>query len=375
VAASATAAPSPTRPAPGQLATSTSPAATSAPAANGISRPEVVVQGLDVPWALVITPDGRWLVTERTGKIRVVSGGKLQPDPWATLPVSAQSGSELGLLGLALDPSFASNHFVYVFYTYSDSGKLWNRLVRMVDDGGRGRVDRTLIDHIGGAGIHDGGRVKFGPDGKLYVTTGEAGQGTPAQDLASLNGKILRLNSDGTVPADNPFPGSYVYSFGHRNPEGLAWQPDTGRLFVSEHGPSGAPPNCCHDEINLIAPGVNYGWPIVWGVANNPKYRDPVAESGDDTWAPSGAVFVTQGSLRGTLLVAALRGQAVRVFHFSALNGAEVISQEAWFSNQFGRLRDVELGPDGAYYILTSNRDGRGQPGEGDDKILRSTLP
>lgn len=335
----------------------------------------LVATGLEDPWAIDFAPDGREFFTERPGRIRVIQGGALQATPWATLSVSAQANAEKGLLGLALDPDFATNHFVYVYYTYdAPGGGLLNRIVRMRDDGGQGVVDAVLLDGIPGGGVHDGGRLRFGPDRKLYAGTGEAGNPPLAQDLGSLGGKVLRLERDGSVPADNPFSGSYVVSHGHRNVQGLAWHPDSGVLYVTEHGPSGAPPFCCHDEINLIEPGANYGWPVVYGIVGDPRYRDPVHESGaSTTWAPSGATFVTRGPLRGSLVFAALRGRHLHRVVF-APDGRHVAFEESLLQDRFGRLRDVVEGPDGALYVLTSNRDGRGAPAADDDKILRVTL-
>ena len=220
---------------------------------------EVLIRGLDTPWAVDFAPDGRIFITERLGRIRVVEGGRLLPEPWMTLEV--QAVGEAGLMGLALDPQFAQNRFVYVAYTYrASNGRLQNRLVRLREDqkSGKGSLDKVLIDNVAGANNHDGGRVKFGPDGKIYWTMGDAQTTRFAQDLRSLNGKILRINADGTTPTDNPFANSYVYSYGHRNPQGLAWQFKTQRLYSTEHGPSGFQ-GCCRDELNYIEPGKNYG--------------------------------------------------------------------------------------------------------------------
>lgn len=170
-------------------------------------------------------------------------------------------------------------------------------MARLLEREGRGTDLTVILDRIPGASIHDGGRIKFGPEGKLYITTGDAANPSLAQDLNSLAGKILRINSDGSIPEDNPFPGSPIYSYGHRNPQGLAWHPLTKELFSTEHGPSGAPPNCCHDEVNIIEPGKNYGWPIVFGMARDPRFVDPILESGLDTWAPSGAFFYSGNEL------------------------------------------------------------------------------
>lgn len=335
---------------------------------------DVLAEGLVTPWAIDFSPDGRIFLSERPGRIRIIKDGSLQPDPWFTLDV-VEAG-ESGLLGLALDPQFTQSRFVYVAYTYrTTDGKLQNRLVRLREDlsSGRGALDRVLLDGIPGAGGHDGGRVKFGPDGKLYWTMGEVGSPALAQNLSSLNGKILRLNPDGTFPADNPFPNSLVYSYGHRNPQGLAWQPGTGRLYETEHGPSGLPGG--RDEVNYIEAGKNYGWPEISGDETRADMVSPVLQSGiTTTWAPAGAAFVTQGPWAGAMLFVGLRGQALYKLVLDPSDPGKVQSFETLYSGKYGRLRDVAQGPDGAIYILTSNRDGRGRPAPGDDKVLKLTF-
>lgn len=328
------------------------------------------VRELEIPWALAFAPDGRAFVTERPGRVRLVRAGRLDPQPVATLPV-AHVG-EGGLLGLALHPRFPNPPYVYVYYTYQRDG-LRNRVERLREQGGRLVRDRVVLDDIPGAFVHDGGRIRFGPDGMLYVGTGDARQPDLAQDPRSLAGRILRVTPDGEVPPDNPFPGSPVYSLGHRNVQGLAWHPQTRALFATEHGPSGER-GFAHDEVNLVRPGGNYGWPeVLCGQASRPEFVDAVACSGSDTWAPSGAEFVARGAWRGRLLVANLRGAHLRAFVLSP-DGTRVERQEVVLSG-FGRLRDVVVGPDGALYVLTSNRDGRGRPAEADDRILRMPLP
>lgn len=349
--------------------------AAAAPGAGAAARPnlnvEVVARRLQTPWAIAFAPDGRIFLTERPGRIRVIKNGALEKEPWMRLDV--YETGESGLLGLALDPAFGKNRYVYAAYTYRDGGgRMKNRLARLRDDPktGKGVMDRVLLDNAAGAQFHDGGRVKFGPDGKLYWTVGDAQNDRSAQDLASINGKILRLNPDGTVPADNPFPKSPVYSYGHRNPQGLAWQPKTRRLYATEHGPSGFPA-CCHDELNLIEPGKNYGWPLVYGDQTREGAVAPVRQSGNETWAPAGAAFVTRGVWADSLLFTGLRGQTLYRAVFDAGDPRRVAAFERFFVNQFGRLRDVAEAPDGAIYVLTSNRDGRGRPGPDDDRVLR----
>lgn len=348
-----------------------SPTPTTTPPALEITE---LIRDLDTPWAIDFAPDGRIFVSERPSRIRVIKDNQLLPEPWMTLDV-AESG-ESGLLGLALDPQFAQNGFVYVAYTYRTAGgRLQNRLVRLHDDvaSGKGMIDRVLLDGVAGSGNHDGGRVKFGPDGKLYWTVGDAGVSQSAQDLSSLNGKILRINPDGTIPGDNPFPNSPVYSYGHRNPQGLAWQPGTGRLYETEHGPSGLASG--RDEVNYIEAGKNYGWPVITGDEKREGMVSPVLNSGDsETWAPSGAAFASGGVWSGSMLFVGLRGETLYRVVFDKDDPRKVLAFERLLAGKYGRLRDVAQGPDGAIYILTSNRDGRGSPRVGDDKVLKLTI-
>jgi aldose sugar dehydrogenase len=351
--------------------------ASSVPSASQAAAPrvETVVTGLRAPWAIDFAPDGRWFVTERGGQIRVVEGGRLLPEPWLTIDVREQG--EAGLLGLALDPDFATNGYIYVAYGYRDGDRALNRLVRLREDPATrtGVLDRVLLDAIPGAFVHDGGRVKVGPDGKLYWTMGDNPQNPAvAQDPTSMKGVIFRLERDGTIPADNPLPGSPVFAYGLRNSQGLAWQPGTGRLYATDHGPSGAT-GCCRDEVNLIEAGRNYGWPLVSGDETREGAVPPVVHSGTSiTWAPAGAAFVTSGPWAGSLVFTALRGQSLFRLVPDAADPGRAASLERLFEGEFGRLRDVVEGPDGALYILTSNRDGRGQPAPDDDRILRLTV-
>lgn len=335
-------------------------------------RIETFVHGLETPWAIDFASDGRVFITERSGRIRVVNNGQLLAEPWMTLEVT--QASEAGLLGLALDANFAQNGHVYVAYTYrAGFNRLQNRLVRLRDDpkSNKGALDKVLIDNVPGANNHDGGRVKFGPDGKLYWTTGDAQTARLAQDRASLAGKILRLNGDGTIPSDNPVPGSYVYSYGHRNPQGLAWQPATARLYSTEHGPSGFQ-GCCRDEVNFIEAGKNYGWPEIRADEIKSGMVSPAVHAGtSETWAPGGAAFATQGPWAGSLLFTGLRGQTLYRVELDRSDPRKATIAEKLLYRRFGRLRDIVQAPDGRLYLLTSNRDGRGNPAADDDKVLR----
>ena len=330
-------------------------------------RAETVAQGLEVPWALAFTPDGRILVTERRGRIRVIQNGGLLDAPLAVLDVARVS--EAGLMGIALDPEFSANGHIYVCYTYQNGGgTLINRVARLTETGGVAGDHRVVLDGIPGARNHNGCRLRFGPDGKLYITMGDAGQRDNAQNLGSLSGKVLRINPDGSVPQDNPFPGSPIYTYGHRNPQGLDWRPVTGDLFITEHGPSQA------DEVNILRPGGNYGWPIALGQVGNPTYVDPIL-SFTPTLALAGGAFYTGGNLasswQGNFIFANLKASHLHRVVLEPSPFASVISQERLFQGQFGRLRAAAMGPDGYLYFTTSNRDGRGSPMAGDDRVMR----
>ena len=333
---------------------------------------ETIARGLDTPWAIDFAPDGRIFLSERPGRVRIFESGQLRAGPWVTLEVA--SSGEAGLMGLVLDPGFSRNRYIYAAYSYR-TGVFGtrNRLVRLREDDktGAGIIDKILIDDVPGANNHDGGRVKFGPDGKLYCTTGDAQTTRYAQNPKSLNGKILRLNSDGSIPADNPFANSYVYSYGHRNPQGLAWQPGTARLYATEHGPSGFQ-GCCRDEVNYIEAGKNYGWPEIRGDETKDGMLSPVIHSGSsETWAPAGATFVTAGPWSGSLLFTGLRGQSLYRVILDPNNPRKAEKIERHLYRQYGRLRDIVEGPDKALYLLTSNHDGRGSPSADDDRMIR----
>ncbi|MBN1400804.1 MAG: PQQ-dependent sugar dehydrogenase [Anaerolineae bacterium] len=366
---SATLAPSSPTLQPGTPTPTEPPTPTAAPFAP---RVEVVARNLQVPWALAFAEDGRLFFTERPGSLRVIVDGTLEPEPVAELAVA--SSGEGGLLGLTLDPAFVENGHLYAMYTYSDGGRSLNRISRLTLRDGRAGDEQTLLDQIPGARFHDGGRLAFGPDGTLYATTGDAGNPDLAQNLDSLAGKILRLNPDGSVPDDNPFPGSLVYSYGHRNPQGLAWQPGTGILWSTEHGPSGEFGLCCRDELNRIQPGANYGWPAVTADGGDPRFIDPVLHSGNDTWAPAAVAFSTGEALapwQGALFFGALRGAHLQRVTLGGPQGDQVVAVERLYVGDYGRIREVAVGPDGYLYFTTSNRDGRGRPASDDDRILR----
>lgn len=329
---------------------------------------EVVAEGLDVPWEIRFFPDGALLVTERVGRVLRIDPADGATEELGRLPV-AQEG-EGGLLGVALDPEFPTQPYLYLAYTYrtdgTDSG-LANRVSRLTLRGDSVGEELVLVDGIPGAGNHDGARVAFGPDGYLWVTTGDAGKGERAQDLTSLAGKVLRMDRQGRPAAGNPFGDSPVYSYGHRNPQGLAWQTGDPEPFVTEHGPSE------NDEVNHIQAGGNFGWPLTGGPGGGPEFVDPIY-SWTPTIAPAGAVFYEADAIRswrGSLLFVTLKQSDLRRLTPVDASFGAVAGEKVLFDGRFGRLRSIAVGPDGALYIGTSNRDGRGDPRAGDDKILR----
>ena len=328
---------------------------------------EIIAKNLNVPWAIDISNEGKIYFTERSGTVRVIENGKLNPTPLITFSKPFISQGEGGLMGIALDPNYSNNHYIYVMHSYLEVNQIYNRVVRLIENNNKASIDRVLIDKIPGGQIHNGGRIKIGPDNKLYITTGDAGNSSLSQSYTSLAGKILRIELDGRIPRDNPFPNSPVYSLGHRNPEGLAWN-SKNVLYESEHGQS------AHDEINIIKPGANYGWPLVQGDEDSTEIviQKPILHSGEVTWAPSGIALVNQGPWQGKLLVTNLRGQQLLVITLNE-NGEIVKNVESFFKNEYGRLREVVQGKDGSIYISTSNRDGRGNPNIGDDKIIKLT--
>jgi len=344
------------------------------------ARVDTVATGLEVPWGIGFAGDGRVFLSERAGRIRVMENGALRPEPWATLPVAGAADSGAGLLGLALDPEFAASRHLYVMGSFrSADGALENRLYRLTDSAGVAGAPELVLGGLPSARAHAGSAVAFGPDGFLYVTLGDAFDPESAQDPARPGGKILRLDRDGTVPRDNPTPGSAVYARGLRNVQGLAWDSVGHILFATEHGPSSWPwerGRSDHDELNVIRAGGNYGWPVVMGAARHGRFLDPMLE-----WtpaiAPSGIASYhgPYQPWRGSLLVGALKGQELRrIVIDRGASGPRVVREEAVFpTGRFGRIRGVFVAPDGSIWFTTSQRkDPEGRP---DDRIYRLTLP
>jgi len=332
---------------------------------------EVWQQELNVPWELVFLPESnRALITERDGRVLQIKSGKLQNDSYLELDIDSRG--EGGLMGMAPHPSFPEESYIYLMYTYTNSnGNLYNRVSKFKDLGDQAVKEEIIIDQIPAGNNHNGGRIAFGPDGMLYITTGDTFNREIAQDLDNLGGKILRLTPEGSIPEDNPFGNSPVYSLGHRNPQGLAWNPKNGKLFISDHGPSGEDGLRAKDRIKLVEVGSNFGWPDKIGYFKNSEYANPLI-MWENAVPPSGMTFY-----QGDLYVGTLRSQSL-VKIVLAQNNEEynIESIEHLFNDGsgeavYGRIRTAVKGPDGYLYFLTNNRDGRGRPRENDDKILR----
>jgi glucose/arabinose dehydrogenase len=314
---------------------------------------EVIADNLEIPWSIAKSEDTIYL-TERTGSIIKIENGESKRQR-VQLEKELATAAEVGLLGLVLAPDFTETNQAYAYYTYEDSSGQFNRIVTLRLEDDIWREESLLLDQIPSGTYHHGGRVKIGPDEYLYATAGDASDPDLAQDLNSLGGSILRMNLDGTIPDDNPFSDSYIYSYGHRNPQGLTWSSDD-TLYSSEHGSS------ANDEINEIEAGQNYGWPVIEGSEEQEGMVSPLFTSGaDTTWAPSGIDYHD-----GKLYVAALRGTAVLEFNLETGDQREVITN-------YGRIRDVFIEDDSLYFI-SNNTDGRGNPQENDDKLYRISL-
>lgn len=327
------------------------------PAKGGVEVVRTVAEGLDSPWGLAPLPDGDLLVSSREeGTIVRVDDRTGKKTEVGEVPGVSAAG-EGGLLGIALSPDYASDRMVYAYFTSASD----NRIVRMRYDEQRPAGERlgapdTVFRGIPKGFVHNGGRIAFGPDKMLYAGTGESGEEGLSQDKDSLGGKILRLTPEGEPAPGNPFPDSPVYSYGHRNVQGLAWD-DKQRLFAAEFGQD------TWDELNAVVPGGNYGWPEAEGRSGDSAYRDPVAQWSTDEASPSGIAYA-----EGSIWMAGLRGQ--RLWRIP-LKGTETSADpQAFLEGDYGRLRTVVAAGSGKLWLITSETDGRGSPGEADDRIL-----
>lgn len=336
-------------------------------------RVEEVVTGLEVPWGIAFLPNNDMLVSERAGRVRLVQNGALRPSAVANIAVSDRG--EGGLLGIATHPDFNNNRFFYIYFTADNSDTPVNRVERwqLSPDGVSAVRDRIILDNIPVAQFHNGGRIRFGPDGMFYVGTGDARNPELSQDVNSLAGKILRLTPDGQVPSDNPFPSNPVYITGIRNTQGFDWV-NASTLWVSDHGPSGELGRSGHDKVSVAQAGDNLGWPTTYQCESRQGFVTPLI-----VWRqalpPGGATVYTGNAIpewQGSFIIAALRAEQLQRVVIDPESN-QVQQHEVYLQGQQGRLRDVIMSPDGELYVTTSNCDGRGSCPPAQDKILRIT--
>ncbi|AFS81555.1 glucose sorbosone dehydrogenase [Candidatus Nitrosopumilus koreensis AR1] len=317
----------------------------------------ILAENLDKPRSIAVS-DNLIFVTEKDGFIRVIENDIQLESPLAAL--RSANVFDGGLLGITLHPNFSENHLLYVFLTYEENGNLWNKILRITESENKLQDAETIFDKIPGSSFTNGGFIKFGPDEKLYVGTGTISDASHLpQDLNSLSGKILRLNDDGSIPDDNPFSNSPVYSLGHRNPQGMTWDGD-GNLYVAEFGPEK------NDEINVILAGENYGWPEQQ-CSGNESFEDAIL-CYDPSIEPGGILFYTgdKFDFDFPFIMASMRASNLYQVDFE-----EGLSSQKSILSGIGRVRDVVQGPDGYLYVITSNTDGKGFPDANDDKLLR----
>lgn len=346
---------------------------------------ETVATNLEVVWSIVFAPDNRMFFTERPGRVRVIENGKLRADAFFVVPDVEPTG-ENGLMGMVLHPNFAENHYVYLAYAYRlpNGGDQKVRVARYRENGATLIEPQTIIENIPAARYHSGTRLKFGPDGKLYVTTGDATNQSEAQKLNTLAGKTLRLNDDGTIPADNPFINEKnarpeIWTYGHRNAQGMDFHPESGLMFQTEHGPSlidgvSLFKRSGGDEVNIVERGKNYGWAKISHEMRRDGMETPIVQY-SPAIAPASGMFYRGAmfpELKNNFLFGALKSEMIVRL---VLDNRKIVSQDKLFTKKYGRIREISEAPDGSIYFSTSNRDGRGDPTKEDDRILRLSAP
>jgi len=349
------------------------------PADTPKMRVETVATNLEIIWSIVFAPDGGMFFTERPGRVRVFENGKLRAAPLFTVPDVELSG-ESGLMGMTLHPKFAENRLLYLAYAYQANGNQTVKVVRYRETGETLTDAKTIIEMIPAARYHAGTRLGFGPDGKLYLTTGDATNQSQGQELNTLGGKTLRLNDDGTIPPDNPFVNRNdarpeIWTYGHRNAQGMDWHPGSGLMFQTEHGPSlidgvSLFKRSGGDEVNVVEKGKNYGWAKISHKTKREGMETAIVQYSPAV-APASGMFY-RGTLfpefKNNFFFGALKGESIVRL---VLDGRRVVSQEKLFVKTYGRIREIAEAPDGSIYFSTSNRDGRGDPTATDDRILR----
>ncbi len=333
---------------------------------------ETILTGLEIPWSIAFDNAGNLYFTERPGRFQVLKKSEKKPVLIADVKGVIHRG-EGGLMGLVFHPGYTKNHYVYFSFTTYEEGEVVNKVVRYTLKDDKLSEPLDIVRKLPGSSVHNGCRIRFGPDGKLYVTSGDAADREQAQDRSSLAGKILRLNDDGSIPSDNPFSGSPVYALGLRNPQGIDWHPSSGLLFETEHGPSGFDGPGGGDEVNIIERGKNYGWPEIHHKMKKAGMETPLLEYSPAV-APASGVFYTGDTFpqfKNNFFFGCLRGQKIVRVLLDDKDPRKVVRQESLIETEFKRIRDITVGPDGCLYFSTSNRDRRASPYDLDDRIMR----
>lgn len=328
-----------------------------------------VASNLYVPWSIVFPTETSMYIAQRSGEILYYKNSQAQADFYKFSEISATN--EEGLMGMVLDPDYPNSPYIYTSLAYEENNQMFVKVVRLTDVNNQATEPKILLDKIPAAKFHAGSRIRFGPDQKLYITTGDATKKEIAQDLNSLGGKILRMNKDGSIPEDNPFNNSYIYSYGHRNPQGIDFDPISGVLFSTEHGPSLFDGAAGGDEVNRILPGKDYGWPKVSHTESTPEAIDPLLVF-TPAVAPASGLFYTGDkypNLKNAFLFGGLRGEGIFVIYLD--ESREKVKSYEKLNITEGRIRDIAISPDGYIYFSTSNRDGRGTANDKSDQIFR----